>query len=125
MSAYTFQGILEQDYQKWKDEPYLYERRAGEYQPVTFGEVIETSVSIAHALINRGLKGKKIAIYAENSTMWMCVDLAVMSYVGISIGFSKEYNEDDLKRSIEKFEVDALFYSDRKKEVVDKILPRR
>lgn len=124
MSACTFRTLLRENYKKWKEEPFLYERKSQGYQPMSFGQVIETSISIAHGLIDLGLKGKNIAIFAENSAMWMCADLAVMSYVGISIGFSKEYGEEDLVRSIEKFEVDALFYSDAKNEIVDRILPQ-
>lgn len=117
----TFHELLREGYKKWKNEDYVYTKVNGTFQPVTFGRVIENAVYLAEALLGMGLKGKKIIIYGKNSTQWMISDLAIMSYVGISVGIDKEWQLQDVKNVIELVQADAIIYCDSKKDVISTI----
>ncbi len=117
----TFNELLKENYEKWKNEDYVYTKVNGTYQPISFGMIIEHSVYLAEALLAMQLKGKKIIIYGKNSIEWMISDLAIMSYVGISVGIDKEWRLQDVKNVIELVHADAIIYCDSKKEIIDHI----
>lgn len=117
----TFHELLKENYGKWKNEDYIYTKVNGTYQPVSFGVVIEHTVYLAEALLAMQLKDKKIIIYGKNSIEWMISDLAIMSYVGISVGIDKEWQLQDVKNVIELVDADAIIYCGSKKEIIAQI----
>ncbi len=119
-----FEQLLAEDYQKWREREFVFQKREGIYYPITFGDFIEQAVYLAETLIKDGLLGKKIIVYGENSIEWMIADIAIMSYVGISIGLSKEYRCEDIENIVEKLEADAIIFSSRKKKVIEPIRER-
>ena len=110
--------FLKEDYTKWGERPYLHEMCDGSYSTVTFGEYIERVNYFAAYLISKGYKGKNIGIYSPNSIAWMIFDVAVMNYVGMSVGLSKEWTSDNLSYAIDKCDIVCLFYG---KELEDKV----
>ena len=116
--------LLRTDYEKWKDRPYLHEMRDGQYNTVTFGEFIGNVNYLGAYFTAHGYRGKNIGIYSPNSIAWMMLDAAVMDYVGISVGFSKDWAGDNLDYAIRKCDVACLMYSadlgDRVNEVRDR-----
>lgn len=117
----TFHELLKENYEKWKNEDYVYTKVNKTYRPISFGRMIEDTVYLAEALLAMQLKGRKIIIYGKNSTEWMISDLAVMSYVGISVGIDKEWQLQDVKNVIELVQADAIIYCDSKKEIINHI----
>ena len=111
---------LKEDYGKWGDREYLHEMKDGAYVSVTFGEYIEKVCYFADYLISKGYKGKNIGIFSPNSIPWMIFDIAVMNYVGLSVGLSKEWTTDNLIYAIEKCDIVCLFYG---KALEDKVTP--
>lgn len=120
-----FQTLLKTDYEKWKNKDYLFEKEDGKYTGIKFGHFIEYTAYLANYLIDIGLKDKKIIVFGKNSVKWMISDLAIMSYVGISVGVSKEYNLDDLINVIDFLEVDAIIYSNEKEDIIKKLRKER
>lgn len=115
---------LRKDYRQWKERPYLYETKDGTEQMETFGSFIEKTVWLAHYLLEKGWGGKNIGIFSPNSIRWMIADIAVMNYVGISVGFSKEWTYDNVAYALQKCRVDCLFYSDSYGELIDRLKVR-
>ncbi|MBQ3928992.1 MAG: AMP-binding protein [Clostridia bacterium] len=115
---------LRKDYRQWKERPYLYETKDGTEQMETFGSFIEKTVWLAHYLLEKGWGGKNIGIFSPNSIRWMIADIAVMNYVGISVGFSKEWTYDNVAYALQKCSVDCLFYSDSYGELIDRLKAR-
>lgn len=113
--------ILKNDYQKWKNNDYVFEKENGTYMGITFGNFIEKSLYLSEYLLSKGLKGKKIMIFSENSINWMITDIAVMSYVGESVTISKEWKYDDLDYAISLLNIDCIIYSVSKKEIIAQI----
>ena len=103
--------ILRADYEKWKDNEYLHEMKDGKYEAVTFGEFIEKVNFLAAYFISKGYKGKNIGIYSPNSINWMIADVAVMNYIGIAVGLSKDWIGDNLDYAIGKCDIACLLYS--------------
>ncbi len=114
--------FLKRDYEKWKDRPYLH-HEGGVVTDKTFGEFIEDVNYVAEYLVDEGLKGSNIGIYSPNSIEWMTIDAAVMNYVGISAGFPKEWNENDVRYGLKKCDIRCLFYSRVLSETVDALRP--
>ena len=113
--------ILRSDYEKWKDNEYLHEMVDGKYQAVTFGEFIEKVNYLATYLINKGYKGKNIGIYSPNSINWMIADVAVMNYIGIAVGLSKDWVGDNLNYAIGKCDIECLLYGKVNEEHVNEV----
>lgn len=111
--------IIKNNYEKFKNEPYIYEKKNDKFEPITYSKFIEHSLSIANDL--KEFKNKKIIIYSENSTKLMECDLAITFYVGTSIVVSKEWKYDDLYNAIKEENVKCLIYSNRYKEIVEKL----
>ena len=103
--------VLRADYEKWKDNEYLHEMVDGKYVAVTFGEFIEKVNYLATYLIHKGYKGKNIGIYSPNSINWMIADVAIMNYIGIAVGLSKDWVGDNLNYAIGKCDIECLLYS--------------
>ena len=55
--------VLKNDYQKWKNNDYIFEKENGIYKSITFGEFIEKSVYLAEYLLSKNLKGKRIILF--------------------------------------------------------------
>lgn len=113
--------ILRSDYEKWKDNEYLHEMVDGKYQAVTFGEFIEKVNYLATYLINKGYKGKNIGIYSPNSINWMIADVAIMNYIGIAVGLSKDWVGDNLNYAIGKCDIECLLYGKVNEEHVNEV----
>lgn len=113
--------FLRTDYKNRKDLEYLFEMRNGKYVGITFGEFIENVNYLASYFITHGYKGKNIGIYSPNSIAWMIADVAIMNYVGLSIGLSKDWIGDNLEYSINKCEIACLLFSKTLGEMVDEV----
>lgn len=113
--------VLKNDYKKWKNNDYIFEKENGIYKSITFGEFIEKSVYLAEYLLSKNLKNKRIMLFSENSINWMITDIAVMSYVGESVTISKEWKYDDVNYSISLLNVDCIIYSISKKDIIRKL----
>ncbi|MCR4688538.1 MAG: AMP-binding protein [Saccharofermentans sp.] len=103
--------FLRSDYAKWKDIPYLHEMKDGSYYGITFGEFIERVNYLAAYMVGHGYKGRNIGIFSPNSLSWMVLDVAIMNYVGLSIGLAKDWMGDNLDYAIGKCDITCLMYS--------------
>jgi len=93
----------------------------GKYKTYTHKEVRDMIDSLGTALINLGLKGKRIAIIGENRYEWEIAYLSVVCGTGIVVPLDKSLPENELEDLIERSEVEAIFYSEKYAESVQKI----
>lgn len=110
MNALEF--FLRNSYTKWEKRSYLHQTDNGKELTETFGSFIEKVNYLGAYLNDRGFSGKNIGIYSPNSIKWMITDIAVMNYVGVSVGLSKEWKYDDLVYALKKCDISCLFYSE-------------
>ena len=93
----------------------------GEYITYTHREIRDMIDSLGTALIDMGLKGKRIAIIGENRFEWEIAYLSVVCGTGIVVPLDKSLPENELKSLIDRSGVTAIFYSKKYEEELKKI----
>jgi long-chain acyl-CoA synthetase len=68
------------------DKPFLWHKRDGSFQPLSYGEVGEKTRSLARALIELGVAGgDRVVLVAENRPEWLIADLAIMAAGAVTV----------------------------------------
>lgn len=93
----------------------------GEYETYTHSEIRDMINYLGTALINLGLKDKRIAVIGENRYEWELSYLSVVCGTGIVVPLDKSLPANELEELIERSEVEAIFYSKPYEEIVEKI----
>ena len=101
---------------------YKVREEVGKYKVITHEEARQMVDSLGTALIDLGLKGKRIAVIGENRYEWEIAYLAIACGTGIVVPLDKSLPENELKRLIERSQVEAIFYSKKYEEELHKIL---
>ena len=114
-------ALLKDDYRKWKDLGYIYEKKKGAFEGKTFGRFIEDTYKMAHFMISRGLKDEKMIIFGKNSYELMVTDLAATAFAGISVVIAKDTKAGSLLRLIRSIDAKAVFYAPEKQEEVEAV----
>ena len=68
------------------DRPFLWAKRAGQYQPVTWRQAATQVANLAKGLRALGLeRGDRVVLVSENRPEWVIADLAIMTASGITV----------------------------------------
>ena len=92
------------------------------YKIYTHKEVRDMIDALGTALISFNLKGKRIAVIGENRFEWEIAYLAIACGTGIVVPLDKSLPENELKRLIERSEVEAIFYSGKYEDKLKKMV---
>ena len=95
--------------------------KEGEYKTFTHKEVREMINNLGTALMDMGLKNKKIAVIGENRYEWEIAYLSIVCGTGIVVPLDKSLPENELRALIERSGVEAIFYSDKYEETLEKM----
>lgn len=89
-----------------------YKIRAGEnnYKTYNHGEIRDMVDALGTALIDIGLKDKRIAIIGDNCMEWELAYLSVVCGTGTVVPLDKSLPEKELESLIQRSEVEAIFY---------------
>ena len=93
----------------------------GKYKIYTHKEIRDMIDYLGTALINLGLKGKRIAVIGENRYEWELAYLSVACGTGIVVPLDKSLPPNELEELVERSEVEAIFYSKKYQEVIERI----
>ncbi|MEG0662637.1 MAG: AMP-binding protein [Anaerovoracaceae bacterium] len=96
-------------YQKWK--------RGEAYTQITYKEALADMNALGTALIDEGLKDKRIAVVGENCYQWAISYLATLCGTGIVVPLDKELNPRELEQLIVQAEVSCVIFKDKHEEV--------
>lgn len=91
------------------------------YKTYSHKEIRETVDALGTALIDMGLKGKRIAIIGHNSMEWELAYLSIVCGTGIVVPLDKSLPEKELEALIERSEVEAIFYQNIYEEAINNI----
>lgn len=91
------------------------------YITYTHAEIRENINALGTALIDLGLKDKRIAVIGENRLEWELAYLAIVCGTGVVVPFDKSLPENELRDVIERSEVEAIFYSAKYETTLEKI----
>lgn len=93
----------------------------GKYKEITHQEVRNMINNLGTALINMGLKGKRIAVIGENRYEWEIAYLSIVCGTGIVVPLDKSLPENELSKLIERSQVEAIFYSQKYEKILENI----
>ena len=91
------------------------------YKTYSHNEVRAMVDALGTALIDMGLKGKRIAIIGENRLEWELAYLAIVCGTGVVVPLDKLLPEKELESLVERSGVEAIFYSNTHSESLTKI----
>ena len=111
--------IIKNAYEKWGDKDYTFEKNNEEFKAIKYGDFIKKVNSLAHVLLNKGLKDKKIIVFGPNSTYYMIADLAILGYVGTCVNINCQTGKEELIRIIKNLEIDTIMYDERQKNLFE------
>ena len=84
-------------------------------------EVRKMINGLGTALINMGLKGKRIAVIGENRYEWEIAYLAIATGTGVVVPLDKSLPENELRNLIERSGVEAIFYTQKYEDLLIKM----
>ena len=93
----------------------------GEFKITTYKEFASEVNSLGTALINLGLKDKRIAIISENRYEWGVAYLSVVCGTGIVVPLDRALPENEIRSLIERSEVEVIIYSKKYDEIMKKV----
>lgn len=91
-----------------KDEPYT---------SITYKEALADVNGLGTAFINRGLKGRRIALIGDTCYQWESSYLAVIGGTGIAVPLDKELSAKELEQLIVDAEVSAVVFGKKYQEM--------
>lgn len=114
--------MLNKTRELYGDRPgYKIKIEEGKYETYTHNEIRDMVDYLGTALINLGLKDKRIAVIGENRYEWELAYLSVVCGTGIVVPLDKSLPANELEELMERSEVEAIFYSKKYEETVEKI----
>ena len=106
----------------YADRPaYKIKVEEGKYQTYTHKEIRDMINDLGTALINLGLKGKRIAVIGENRYEWEIAYLSIVCGTGIVVPLDKSLPANELELLIERSDVEAIFYTKKYSDIIQNI----
>ena len=93
----------------------------GKYKEISHEEVRNTVDYLGTALINMGLKDKRIAVIGENSYNWLNVYLTVLQSDGVIVPIDKELTCKEIINVLKSSDSEVLFYAKKYEEYIEEI----
>ncbi len=115
--------MLQKSGEKFGDRPaYIFKtEEKGKFRKITHSEFREEINDLGTKLLDLGLKNKRIAVISENRYEWAVDYLAVATGVGVIVPLDKSLPNNEIESLIKRSEVEAIFYSKKYDEVMNKI----
>ena len=104
---------------------FLYKPRGSDkYQSVTYRQFKEDVDALGTALIDMGLKGRRIAIISENRYEWAVSYMAVVNGTGIVVPLDKDLPENEIENLLIRAKANAVIFSGNLKDHILNISKR-
>lgn len=91
------------------------------YKSITYKEAFEAINSLGTALIDKGLKGKRIAVIGENCYQWATSYLAVICGTGVAVPLDKELGASELRQLAKEAKVSAVMFTEKYADIFKEI----
>ena len=123
MKFNNLKEMLKKSGEKYGDRPifYLDGKSLEDSKIMTHKEFRDNIDYLGTALIEMGLKNKKIAVISENRYEWEEAYLAIVCGTGVVVPLDKALPENEIENLIVRAEVEAIFYSDKYSEIMSNI----
>lgn len=111
----NLKDLLEYSVNKYNNK-ILYEK-----EKITYTEFGKKVKALGTALIDMGLKNKKIAIISENRYEWEIAFFAIVCGVGTVVPIDKSLTKQEIKNIINRSKIEAVFCSGKYKNIIEEI----
>ena len=86
--------FFEENVDRFKDNPYMWEKKDGVYSPTSYSEMREQVYQFAAGLISLGIKkGDRLTLLAEGRTAWVVAEMSMFYLSAIDVPISIQLNE--------------------------------
>ena len=115
--------MLQKSGEKYGNRPaYIFKtEESGKFREVTHKQYREEINSLGTALINMGLKDKRVAVIAENRYEWGLAYFAIVTGTGVVVPLDKALPDNEIENLILRSEVEAIFYSSKYDKIMNEI----
>lgn len=118
----TIVELFETAVANYPDNPYLWEKTKGEYQPTTYKQTREKVLDLAAGLIELGFKkGDRAALIADGRNDWIISELGMLYAGGINVPLSIRLQNNELAFRIKHSGSKYIFVSKLHAEKVEAI----
>lgn len=93
----------------------------GKFREITHKEFRDDINKLGTALIDLGLKDKRIAVISENRYEWGVAYLSVVTGTGVIVPLDRALPDNEIESLILRSEVEAIFYSNKYNEVMNRL----
>lgn len=113
--------LLEQSASSFSEKTAFLMKCDGQYMPITYSRFKHDVDALGTALIDLGLKDKRIAVIGENRYEWAVAYMAVVCGTGVVVPLDKELPEDEVRPLIEIADLEAIIYSPKNAAIVESV----
>ncbi|MBO6243804.1 MAG: AMP-binding protein, partial [Clostridia bacterium] len=115
--------MLKKSGEKYGERPaYMYRTdKPGKFRYISHKQFRDEINALGTALIDLGLKDKRIAVISENRYEWGLAYLAIVTGTGVVVPLDKSLPNNEIESLIERSEVEAIFYSKKYDSIMNKI----
>ena len=94
---HTILDLLDRSCLKFPENPYLWEKRDGQYQSTTYRETEKNVKLVAAGLLAAGLqKGERVALLSEGCNDWVYAELGILYAGGVNVPLSIKLTADEV-----------------------------
>ena len=115
--------MLQKSGEVYGDRPaYIFKtEEEGKFREITHKEFRNDINNLGTALIDLGLKNKRIAVISENRYEWCVAYLAIVTGTGVVVPLDRALPDNEIENLILRSEVEAIFYSNKYSEVMERL----
>lgn len=115
--------MIETSAELYADNVAFYEKKkkGQPYEPITYKEMLSQMNALGTALIDLGLKDKRIAIIGANSSKWALSYLATVCGTGVVVPLDKELPASTLEDLIKQSDATAVIFDKKYEDIFDEI----
>ena len=119
----TIIDLFERSCIKFPDNPYLWEKKDGKYEALTYSRTKDRVMEIAAGLLAIGLKkGQRVALLSEGCSDWVCSELGILYAGGVNVPLSIRLTARELVFRINHSGARVVFVSPFYLQVLNSIL---
>ncbi len=119
--------MLKQSEEKFGDRAaYVYKTdKPGVFKEITYKDFAKDIRGFGTALVNLGLKDKRIAVISDNRYEWCVTYLAVTTGTGVIVPLDKALPANEIESLIIRSEVEAIVYSNKYDDIMNEIKDKK
>lgn len=119
----SLKDMLEQSSALFGEKPafLIYSQETENYIPVSYNQFKKDVDSLGTAFLDKGFKGKRVAVIGENRYEWAVTYLAVVNGGGVIVPIDKELPKNEIENLLTQSEAETVVFSGKQKSIFDSL----